>query len=94
MRLIDADEVIKKLRSVMAPADLFGVGVSQGIHEAIKELLNAPTIEAEPVRHGCEHCRDGTYHGQVIMLCNDGVTRRIEYCPSCGAKMDGKEKEE
>lgn len=50
---------------------------------------NAPTVEAEPVRDGCEHCKDGTYHGQVLILCNDNVTRKIEYCPSCGAKMDG-----
>lgn len=52
-----------------------------------KDIDDAPIIEAKPVRHGCEHCKDGTYHGQVLMLCNDGVTRKIEYCPSCGEKM-------
>lgn len=44
-------------------------------------------INTEPVRHGCEHCKDGTYHGQVLMLCNDNATRMIKYCPSCGTKM-------
>lgn len=81
MRLIDADALIvsKDWADCTCPA---------------QAICKAPTIEAEPVRHGCEHCKDGTYHGQVLMLCNDGVTRKIEFCPSCGAKMDGKEKEE
>lgn len=80
MRLIDADSI--------KPCDFPSTDMD-GL-DVVNFLNTLPTIEAEPVRHGCGHCKDGTYHGQVLMLCNDNMIRRIEYCPSCGAKMDGR----
>lgn len=90
MRLIDAD---------MLKAEFTGnfqkeYGVSQ-----IKAMIDVrPTIEAEPVRHGrwvlecdpngnpyCFHCSvcDSDSH-------HIGVTIASDYCPNCGARMDGK----
>ena len=61
------------------------------IEEAIK---NAPTIEAKPVVHGrWEEASDGD--GIVCPFCRTDFctiiydTEYFNYCPNCGAKMDG-----
>ena len=64
----------------------------------IEEFIdNAPTIDAEPVRHGrwiqsktvyayhnCSLCK---VPHKMQMSCNVYVL--LKYCPHCGAKMDG-----
>lgn len=75
-RLIDADALLKRHQD----------------HEMISTHLvwNAPTVEAEPVRHRywkpvlicaiCSNCGNGisdTYYAE-----------EFKYCPYCGAKMD------
>lgn len=81
MRLIDADALIPKGTKVTD--DVIAV------HNAIK---NAPTIEAEPVRHG----RWGTHSDRpdslICSVCKCGFDMwkhdPHNYCPNCGAKMD------
>ena len=62
-------------------------------------LQTAPTIEAEPVRHGRWIEQEG-YDGDVYYSCSacgcdwiciDGTPEEndMHYCPKCGAKMDG-----
>lgn len=81
MRLIDADALPVK----------FWYGRFFGVAEI--DIVNAPTVDAEPVKHGywrgkpiagystvgCSNCGD-------VFLENSG---RWNYCPTCGAKMDG-----
>lgn len=56
------------------------------------DLMDAPTIDAEPIRHGrwelspfdgywtCNKCGNKyPYHGNM---------KNMNYCPNCGAKMD------
>ena len=64
----------------------------------IEEFIdNAPTIDAEPIRHGrwiqsktvyayhnCSLCK---VPHKMQMSCNVYVL--LKYCPHCGAKMDG-----
>ena len=93
MRLIDADRLLQGYED----------------HDFIDThvVWNAPTVEAEPVRHGkwvdtetfkrpwfrhhifeCSVCRN--------TLDMDGVNAGrgdANYCPNCGAKMDGREEE-
>ena len=85
MRLIDADALIPKGTKVTD--DVIAV------HNAIK---NAPTIEAEPVRHGYWENANGrpkTYIrkcsvcGKEAYFCGRGCS--YKFCPNCGAKMDG-----
>lgn len=85
MRPIDADALLRTIESI-----------EQGNAELIEFYLetkvllgNAPTIEAEPVRHGrCDYCKDGkSFIGQTVILANDGELYSIWYCPHCGAKM-------
>lgn len=61
----------------------------------IDAVMNLPTVEAVPVRHGkwnkvkhydnvfsCSYC--GELTTETVM-----GTPRFEFCPMCGAKMDG-----
>lgn len=79
----------------------------EAINLADKYKWHAPTIEAEPIRHG--HWVN--YQGHPIIVDNQGYVRgeqafcsacgeylngsdeysvKGRYCPSCGAKMEGK----
>lgn len=89
MRLIDADQLLQKLQK----DPLFPFVEEYGITRVIEA---APTIEAEPTRHGhwnpwrCSKC------GGRAPIHWDGEIRsyaewRAPYCPSCGAKMDEEE---
>ena len=93
MRLIDSDWLLDKLSSD-DPANM-----EDYYYNAIKE---APTIEAEPVRHGYWDA-SGKYtfpDGSLAVRCSECGCDLEEheykeywwhYCPVCGAKMDGKE---
>lgn len=56
-----------------------------------------PTIEAEPVKHGkwlLEREPDGNPNGFHCSVCdgdfhNVGIRVAYDYCPFCGARMDG-----
>ena len=72
--------------------------------DAISEIERVPAVEAEPVRHGAWEMRrktintdfatiTGTY--PTCSLCGYvecGVDKSTPYCPNCGAKMDGDDK--
>ena len=80
MKLIDADKLMKSLN----PKESVWVGL------VLPELIdNAPTVEAEPVRHG--HWVEAKY---PLFTCSEcGATYQdtgysYNYCPNCGAKMD------
>lgn len=57
---------------------------------AAKNVIDsAPTIDAEPVRHG--HwviCSDGYYPYCSKCKQEPGGKNMTNYCPNCGAKMD------
>lgn len=51
----------------------------------------APTIDAEPVRHGhWDDSFDGiTPYCSVCGMSHNCINRTPDYCPHCGARMDG-----
>lgn len=59
-------------------------------NEALADVrVNAPTIEAEPVRHGrCVTDSEG-YHRCSVCNEHEGNMIYYRYCPHCGARMDG-----
>ena len=89
MRTIDADALQgKEVRGT--------IGDISGDFIPAFEIALAPTIDAEPIRHGrwikpvfvngayvftCDQCVYGCTHGHT-------KTPIWDYCPNCGAKMD------
>ena len=91
-RLIDADALIHRLLNTkIVAANLF-----QYANAVTNMIGDAPTIEAEPVRHGYWENANGrpkTYIrkcsvcGKEAYFCGRGCS--YKYCPNCGAIMDG-----
>lgn len=56
---------------------------------ALREIENAPTIEAEPVRHGRWIAQEDA-DGDISFVCSE-CGRRLrwdeDFCPSCGSDM-------
>lgn len=99
MRLIDADalerrmnERLRTLEAENGPYDHYACGYE----DAIDEIEDAPTVEAEPVRHG-RWIEDGCYN--TCSLCGSsfdryddgGYYQDFDYCPKCGQPMDAKD---
>lgn len=67
--------------------------------EAIKEVLQETIVEdgeitVTPVKHGeCEEIRDAyrQLEGWMCKKCGRETKAKENYCPNCGAKMDGGE---
>lgn len=82
MRLIDADEILKKCN---------GGNCWYIPRDAIED---APTIDAETVKHGewkYYHYKD--INNVYVGVCECSVCKHrgysgYKYCPNCGAKMD------
>lgn len=85
MRLIDADALL-----INAEQYRCGRGEYSRMVD-VWHIEHAPTIEAEPVRHGrwLVDARTG------MSFCSDcncyAVEADTKYCPECGCKMDGGE---
>lgn len=60
---------------------------------AIGVLYTLPAADVAPVVHGrwVTHYRSGTIvaEGYVSTCCDMWNNRKSDYCPSCGARMDG-----
>lgn len=94
MRLIDADDLFKNKIIVVKDSD--SLGAIKTIMDMIKE---APTIEAEPIRHGkwindkglykCSVCNEfATIAGFANCIPIEQMNKVMKYCNNCGAKMD------
>lgn len=112
MRLIDVDELfnkavnleavafeqVKKYEPLDNPSEWHIWSAILTERTAFKyDLMDAPTIEAEPIRHGHWEWNDyggfGNYHCTVCRYIPYGKFSRkfhpdYMYCPRCGAKMD------
>ena len=95
MRVIDANALVEKAYwhgEHPSVDDLFADGVDA---VDVSDIEEAPTIEAEPVRHGRwvhtdlaahwygkDECSECTYHEH-----DRSDLSHFNYCPHCGAKM-------
>ena len=92
MRLIDADAIELPYKTTTGMDSMVALHVRRIIKDA-------PTIEAEPVRHGqwlsdkerfmyCSECEKRA--SSLILVKDNGHWRQEKpnYCPNCGAKMD------
>ena len=97
MRLIDADALADRLYKLSSeyPKDETILRIIAG--GLRHDRTFAPTIEAEPVKHGrwVEHiCFDDGFW--VCSNCRfvsqaTAAPKLYRYCPNCGARMDGDE---
>lgn len=97
MRLIDADKLLEKteclFKDLNNTEDYMGIGYNHGVGDSIAIIKNAPTIEAEPVKHGRWKCESDleTYTIWRCSECGMGFEHTSPYCRNCGAKMGGEE---
>lgn len=84
MRLIDADELIKDKVS--------------NAYISIFEVKLAPTVEAKPIRHAhwkdgcCTNCGIPKFVMNIVRGFDEVIYEyegKANYCPNCGAEMDG-----
>jgi hypothetical protein len=90
-RLIDANALMERLKFKRRNSE---VGLHRGLQSAMTQCEKAPTVDAVEVVHGrwietkngfhCSNCkrkpgRHQTKQGAYLS----------NYCPNCGAKMDG-----
>lgn len=84
MRLIDADGLTMNCKVHLSESD------ARILEDALNRMLNdAPTVDAEPVRHG--RWTENEWYPFGIWecsACNNAEHIKSFYCPSCGAKMD------
>ena len=96
MRPIDADAIRARHISVARYFKAFenGKEFTKLIGVLVKRIDEAPTLDYAPVRHAIWIRQDDTYTRFQCGECKSkSFDRRWVFCPLCGAKMDGGEKD-
>lgn len=94
-RLIDASALVDKLEGLKSV--LYGwEDYNTGIDSAVYQAENAPTVDAVEVVHGRWEPRTDVFGFVRCSVCHDcniyddwADGKKWNYCPNCGAKMDG-----
>ena len=65
----------------------------EGLMDACSELIGLKPSDVKPVQHGkwIKASCSGKYGDAHCSECNNFDWSDCKYCPSCGAKMNGKE---
>lgn len=88
MRLIDAER-FEKAQFKRCHRSLPYVGTCSYDRSPLwKEIENAPTVDAEPIRHG-EWIESKVGGYDKCSVCRESTLAKYNFCPNCGAKMDG-----
>lgn len=92
-RLIDADALIPMMKYATTDSEIGVFPIKIGFNAITEVINNAPTIDAEPVRHG--KWIDETFkpwglvhHPFKCNLCGEHAEFASPYCPQCGSRMD------
>lgn len=83
MRLVDVDE----LGVGRCSKDVLPAAYCAGWNGLLGLIDNAPTVDAVPVVHG-HKVDDGGFYARCSQ-CDGVLPLCANYCPNCGAKMDG-----
>lgn len=63
---------------------------------AVANIVNAPAADVVPVRHGVWRIKHFIFSNIPIArcsLCGEGGAIDMNYCPGCGARMEGDEED-
>lgn len=85
MRLVDADH-FERVLMAMPDEEL----CEDCCYNVVNKLDEAPTIEAEPVKHGrwIDIPDKPEWDQKQCSICGDIRCCQGKYCPNCGARMD------
>ena len=92
------DEQYKETRKLIEDGEMHLDNLAEGFHEADRVIQKMPTADVVELKHG--RWRRRAKYGEVY--CSEcGTLERYtdgnfksRYCPNCGAKMDGKGKDD
>ena len=87
-KYIDADFLKQKISREWDMQDLY---LPVHFFDVVDDL---PTADVQEVRHGrweCNYDRGAFYIVYVCSECGRGSLVKENFCPSCGARMDGEE---
>ena len=86
MRLIDADNLLIDVYTVKKGNEL---PYKRAYAKLLNRIENAPTVEAEPVKHGhwIKNKNNYVFH-YVCSNCHEASRYAEIYCSNCGSKMD------
>ena len=91
MSLIDAHDLWTEIMMLPHNGDMISS------EEVEKAIVEAPAVDAVPVVHGrweeVYTCNDEWLWGYRCNQCNVEHSRKDNFCPNCGAKMDGGEED-
>lgn len=103
-RYIDKDKLVNKLKEDYATLvkERWFDDYVQGYGSAIDDVVAEPTADVQEVKHGkwiseiveipdWRGKKQSYYQPNSCSICHTGLRVRTNFCPNCGAKMDGKE---
>ena len=97
-------EEIRKYYYKNPPNSSYGEGFDRGLDRAQRAILDAPAADVAPVRHGhwisltecanegvyCSICKKKVWKSDYAWCSQKSRNKlRSNYCPNCGARMDG-----
>ena len=90
-------EEIRKYYYKNPPNFSYGEGFDRGLDRAQRAILDAPAADVAPVRHGrwIDAYPDIEPNPMFMYgICSEcgfeqGISKYLNYCPNCGARMDG-----
>ena len=87
------NEEIRKYYYKNPPNFSYGEGFDRGLDRAQRAILDAPAADVVPVRHGRWGTNSDRPDSLICSVCKCGFDMwkhdPHNYCPNCGAKMDG-----
>ena len=96
MRLIDLDELLKfPIRLDHYDKENGDEHFAYGVEAVLEYAENLPVVESEPVRHGRWLVKMLDIGGgdKIRLLqcseCSRNANMKFDFCPNCGALMDG-----